>query len=327
MQDCFSHNNKKNTKFYHYTSQESFYEMFKDYIKQLDMEEVCNNDAKYVYLYASQMQYLNDKQEYKEGLKIIQEDNVPVSDVSDSIFVSCFCGKEDLLSQWKYYGKNCGIAIQFDFNKSVNLCWFNLIKNLEQHETPLVYWPNIRPYNVIYKHHNENYKRIKEVVNKKVYKDIAVQEAANIFVPYCKNENFIEESESRLIFYPIKSTLCNGDLLLTNIEYRVNKGKIVPQFKCKIAYGDKNKSKNQIPVKSIMVGPGHNQRLVFNSIINMLEPNKSVLKFYNDEEIDLIIKNPILLKGKNQLGLYKGRISYKTSNGIVISMSAIPFRD
>ena len=137
----------------------------------------------------------------------------------------------------------------------------------------------------------------------------------------------MEENESRVILYPIKSKLQSDSILFTSVDYRVSNGKIIPQFKCKVAYADEDKAKKAIPVKSIMVGPGNNQRLVFNSIINMLETNKSVVKFYADEELDLIIKDNILLNKNNKIGLHKDRITYKTDNNILISMSAAPFRD
>lgn len=324
MRECFSQNNEQC--FIHYTSQESFCAMFKDYLTQID-QETENEKRKYVNLFASQMQYLNDKQEYKEGVEIVKSTKTGNTDLIESIFICCFCGKEDLLSQWKYYGKNCGIAIEFDFGSDVELCWFSRFQNNSKCDPDSSYWIKLKPYDVFYESHHEKFKEIIEAVEKSKYKDISDKEATNIFVPYCKNKHFAEESESRLILYPIKSVLHNGDLLLTNIEYRNTNGKIIPQFKCKIAYKDKTKPENSIPIKSIMIGPGYNQRLVFNSVINMLEPDKMNVKFYSDEEIDSILGNGIKLCSKNELGLYNGRITYRTTNNILISMSAIPFRD
>lgn len=329
MRKCFPLESKPQ-KFFHYTSQESFYAMFKDYIEQLDMAPFTEEDTKYVNLFASQMQYLNDKQEYREGVQVIKDAGVDTAQLFESIFVTCFCGKEDLLSQWKYYGKNCGIAIEFDFSDSTQLCWYTLIKSKTIGETPPpVYWANIIPYNVFYENHKDQFLKMKEIVNSNSFKDTNDKEAANIFIPYCKNANFLEEDESRIVFYPVEAVIPEGERLITKIEYRAANGKIVPQFKCKIAYLNNKKSRFAIPVKSIMIGPGNNQRLIFNSIINMLERDKSNIRFYSDEDIDPILnqKGELTDNDYNKLGLLNNRVTYRTTDNILISMSRIPFRD
>lgn len=319
--------NDPKMRFFHYTSQASFFAMFKDYIDDISLEGLNEENIKYINIFASQMQYLNDKQEFIEGVKIIQNANIDTNELFESIFISCFCGTEDLLSQWKYYGKQCGISIEFDFSESTKLCWFESIAKNSKQTPSFIYWPVISPHRVIYDNHQNIFDDIKqEVTNGNIFKDVADKEAANLFVPHCKNKYFSEEDESRLILYPIKSELANGETLFTTIDYRVSNGKIIPQFKCKVAYADENKAQKKAPIKSIMVGPGDNQRLVFNSIINMLETNKSIVKFYTDEELDLIIKSNIQLKS-NKIGICNDRITYNTDNNILISMSAAPFRD
>lgn len=327
MGKCFAGDKSTGERFFHYTSQESFCAMFNDYINQIDDYNHNIDNLKYVTLFASQMQYLNDKQEYKEGIEVINDANIDVSQLFDSIFITCFCGKEDLLSQWKYYGKNCGISIEFDFKKTTRLCWYDLIEHSKKSDPPYAYWASIKPHKVFYKNHNEKFKLIKSIVDNNIYKDVADKEAANIFIPFCKNKNFSEESESRLIFYPIISQLDKDKYLSTPMAYRISNGKIIPQFKCKIAFGDEHKAKYSIPVKSIMIGPGNNQRLVFNSILSMLERDKKNLKFYSDEEIDKIFKDKTQLNKDNKIGLHRGRLTYKTKDNILISMSNIPFRD
>ncbi len=319
--------NDPNMRFFHYTSQASFFAMFKDYIDDISLEGLNGENIKYINIFASQMQYLNDKQEFIEGVKIIQNSNIDTNELFESIFIACFCGTEDLLSQWKYYGKQCGISIEFDFNESTKLCWFESITKNTKHTPSFKYWPVISPHRVIYDNHQNIFDSIKqEVISGNIFKDVADKDAANLFVPHCKNKYFSEEDESRIILYPIKSELANGEILFTTIDYRVSKGKIIPQFKCKVAYADESKAQKNIPIKSIMVGPGDNQRLVFNSIINMLETNKAIVKFYTDEELDSIIKNNIKLSN-NKIGIHNDRITYNTDNNILISMSAAPFRD
>ncbi len=316
---CFCGSSKPQ-KYIHYTSQESFYQMFKNYIERIDLNSE-SEEPLYINIFASQIQYLNDKQEYKEGLLVISDEKVSADNLTDSIFVVCFCGKEDLLSQWKYYGKNCGIAIEFDFDEETVLCWYS--KDGEEKILDTKYWIVNKPHKVFYDEHKENFNKIFKVIKNAGRKDETVKEAANIFIPYCKNSAFEEEDESRMVFYPVQSQLHDAGNLITKIDFRVTNGKIVPQFKCKVAYG--NKTGCSIPIKSIMVGPGHNQRIVFNAIISMLESNKTKVKFYSDEIIDKIVAGePNVDK---ELILKNNRVTYTTSDNIIISMSNIPFRD
>lgn len=324
MKKCFQ-GEKAPSKYIHYTSQESFYAMFKDYIEKTDTNISSYEELKYIVMFASQIQYLNDKQEYREGMQIIKDSSIDTTNLFESIFVTCFCGEEDLLSQWKYYGKNCGIAIEFDFSESTMICWYDEIKNGKRELPAPKYWANIMPYNVLYSNHNEIFYNIRRIINES-YKDTSDREAANIFIPYCKNEKFKEEAESRLVFYPIELKTIEGKEINTKIEYR-NNGKLTPQFKCKISFSDQEKAKKKIPVKSIMVGPGNNQRLVFNSIIRMLESNKEHIKFYSDDALDNILQKKSTLADNGKIGILNQRITYKTEDGILISMSSVPFRD
>ena len=313
-------------KFIHYTSINGFHAMLKDYIE---------DGKRYVTLFPSQIQYLNDSQEYKEGLNIVKKRCKGPLNLNDNIFVTCFCGKEDLLSQWKYYGQNSGISIEFDFDKKEEyLCrfiWWDLeeyktdeesaVTGIKKKELSDAF--NLIPYPVFYKYHYTKFKKMCESLQDE-YTDVTNDVKAGCFVPYCKNKAFTEENESRLIFYPMIKN--NADKHYTNLKYRVTSEKYIPQFTCKVFYDPKTKTTRRIPIKNVMIGPGHNQLIVFNAIINMLEQDKNSVFFLDENSAERIKKSK---KGEiiiPNFTLQSDRITYTTSDGITIQMSTTPFR-
>ena len=115
-----SQNNKKQM-LYHYTSVKGFLLM---------MEKISENKC---YIFPGNCRYQNDENELSEGKKLIEEyievninniDQSTISLIKDSlncfsndVYVTCFSSADDMLEQWKYYGKDCGLAIGFDFNE------------------------------------------------------------------------------------------------------------------------------------------------------------------------------------------------------------------
>ena len=131
----------------HYTSFAGFKAMFEPY---------AENGEQYIRIFPSQIQYLNDYQEYKEGVKVVG--NIPVG-IDNNIFAVCFCGEEDLLSQWKYYGKNSGIAIEFDFNNN-NPCRYKWWDDIDEKVSDKSDEFLMRPYPVLYNDHDGEFKKL-----------------------------------------------------------------------------------------------------------------------------------------------------------------------
>ena len=105
--------------FYHYTSIAGFLLMMKDI-----RDKKC-------YLFPGNTQYQNDANELFEGEKFIgayiEQKNTrdqtkqllekSLNHFSKNVYIACFSSDRDMLEQWKYYGKNCGLSIGFDFNE------------------------------------------------------------------------------------------------------------------------------------------------------------------------------------------------------------------
>ena len=293
-------------KFVHYTSIDSFFIMLGGFIK--------SKEDKRVKIFPSHLRYLNDSREYMEGYDALREikinDRKPFGmvDPLDNQYIVSFCGQADLLSQWKYYGKDSGVAIEFDFldDQGDAQCDFEW-----GHEKISTF-----PHCVFYNSHSGMLGNIYEYI-RDYSGDNDKEKIFGLLIPYCKNEAFAEERESRLVFLP-------GDAA---ISYRVNDKKAVPQFECYVSYIDEKHKKP--PIKNIVVGPGQNQIVVFNAIVHALQNNKESIKFFNEKQIQQVLKQS---KIDESTQLYieekygKKYVTYKTDTDITVQLSPTPFR-
>ena len=110
----------------------------------INMLKAPSTDDYYLELFASHFRYMNDTREFLQGLDYINETlnilnglkdeeilqtiesfkkhfmdgNIPYYAVPPHYIVS-FNTNCNNLAQWKYYGKNCGVAIEYDLNNCV----------------------------------------------------------------------------------------------------------------------------------------------------------------------------------------------------------------
>ena len=351
---------------YHYTSIEGFLKMMEN-IRQ-----------KKCYLFAGNMMYQNDSQEFYEGIecldklknelqnsdmegkKVIEEAiQYCKSHINNNIYISCFSSQRDLLEQWKYYGKNSGLSIEFNFmecegfwddskiksRKNINYTVRTYSKDDNGKEIPSFITTKeeedtqngiaLCPVNVIYKDNKldelvniinsrkEVMKKLPLYSSKSHEKDFIIQ-TISAFIPICKNHFFEHEKESRLLFFPFENT---------PIRYRQKNGKILPFICCTVV----NKDKNKYPVKSITVGPGADQELVFNAVINYVEGIKNKV-FFKEEDFQKALKKPPVFEGDltkiglQELGCFEDcqnnkSVVYRCLGDIFIYKSPIPFRD
>lgn len=196
-----------------------------------------------------------------------------IDDSNQDIFSISFCGKGDLLSQWKYYGKNSGIAIEFNLENSF-YCLGNLKKDARLDES-LKDLPMIAPLKIAYSEKDKKRMFIRSCFTIGNDGEPIIQNPAKeIFIPFCKNKDFMEEDESRLIFFL-------GDNIYVNeidpplIDYVVSDNKIKPFIPVTLIKKQNNKigSENNI-IKSLTVGPGVNQNLIYNALIHIFDANK-----------------------------------------------------
>lgn len=272
-------------KYYHYTTPEAVLGIFKDYI-----DNGCDGNIVSCSLRASHLRFLNDAQEYNDGIQWIQDRLGKKIDGSyDQVFSISFCGEGDLLSQWKWYGKHSGIAIEFDADKINYKYWSckdSALPDTDIQTKPLLIKytddEKLKYYTDILDYNSEN------KLNRNSDNIIS-----NLLVPFCKDKGFAEEKESRLVFYTFDSIEHGLDF---KVKYFVSNGIIKPTLTVEFL------SSNGIDniVKSFIVGPGQNQNLVFNALVHIFD--RSNFDF-NDSKVE-----------------------HHCKNGINILKSSIPFR-
>ena len=247
---------------------------------------------------ASQLRFLNDSEEYVEGKKYYENFKIEFKkqlaeyiggttvpdnkygaiksliksgedgkDGNQDIYSISFCGDGDLLSQWKYYGKNSGIAIEFDFNEAKFVIGdlredISLCGELDE------YAFEVSPLKVAYtKDEKVRLFARSSLIRNLIDGKLTVQEPlGDIFIPYCKIVQFKEETESRMVFQPCN--FCQDYVKKPIVGYTVSEGKIKPFIP--ITFFKENGN----IIKSITVGPGINQNLIYNALIHIFHPEE-----------------------------------------------------
>lgn len=363
---------------YHYTGVKGFLLM---------MENISENKC---FIFPGNCRYQNDENELSEGKRLIEnyiETNKnsidpntkslienSLNSFSNDVYVACFSSDDDMLEQWKYYGKDCGLSIGFDFSECEG--FFKEYEKEDKNEDmapreirdyhidsathdldslstdgfefkkpDIVEGPSyertrggltLLPLGVIYDD-DEKERILQKIIDdeKKQMKDMDFLDEENLkkvyyneiiqaFIPLCKNHYFRHEQESRLVFVPTDDT---------KLKYRDKNRRILPYFQFTVV----NKIPGKPPIKSVTVGPGATQNLIFNSVIKILDGDNT--KFYTEEDCSNALKQAPLTKEeaitsnriRQLLCVEKAdkvnMISYLTQNGILVSKSPIPFRD
>ncbi|OUN33263.1 DUF2971 domain-containing protein [Lachnoclostridium sp. An76] len=311
-------------KYFHYTSLESCINMLK------------HTDGEFE-IWASHLSFLNDKEELINGMKLIdrkvedlllskgdtlsdwieeyQEGRMNEDNLLDDIYVVCFCSKRSLLSQWKYYGKNSGIAIEYnlDFCEYSGYIASNIpFKNMNQEYLPnyvnKVIYDNMEKQEIIdafikehiYKIYNSDAEQSDIEKKRCIYRQM---DKLYSLAPLFKHDSFQEENESRLLFFPLSIKGCETGKL---VNYRSSDGKIVPYMKIKIR-GRMEGTKRESVIKSLTVGPGQNQDLIF-------------------EALKHLVINKFPKKNSRFQMIQRKDYSYVNVNGIEIRKVSTPFR-
>lgn len=189
-------------------------------------------------------------------------------DMSSKYTIS-FCKKKDLLSQWIAYAKESGVCIemQFDLNQGAEFKFFG--RDSDEHERSI---PQKRkPEEILYYTSTSDMPEkekssTKEKILKRIFADGEVTEESLEkkwveIATYVKHYDFYQEQEYRIAFE-------TENWEPFRIGYRLDKHILKPYLDTKCVNG--------WPITMIMVGPGFNQQVVYNSI-----------KFYlNHEEIE-----------------------------------------
>lgn len=305
---------------YHYTNIEGFLLMMEDI-----REKKC-------YIFPGHTRYQNDIQELSEGVSYVKLSISQITDkqvteriledlneLDNNIYISCFSSDRDSLEQWKYYGSNCGLSIEFDFAqcegffndeqipaKGMDLFQYDISQNSCNEDT-ITKWDT-----------NLNFDDATENISKKLYEHtrggISLTPVEVLYSDEEKNVamenmlgNNIESNMSKLSLYSSSlnkkayvdcaiSTfipICKNHYFAhekearllffpdidTKIKYRKKNGRILPYLKCIVV----NKDENKYPISSVTVGPGSKQNLIFNAVINILEGHDNT-KFFPEED-------------------------------------------
>lgn len=249
-------------------------------------------------IYATNIRYMNDSEEYTSGLtalcnltndqKVFHDwcqkrtrKDISIDDIKrvftyknleenkrDMEYYSIsFCEMNDLLSQWAIYAKESGVSIKMDFTKKFYSFSAESTEAKEgTKEKERARW-RLFPQKVFYFTYNPTQSCGTE------YQDTAYEVLDRLFdsmdpvegisenwkyvSTFIKRHDFYQEAEQRLVFRP------NLPPFPPKIQYRMDKKVLKPYIDLEC--------ENGWPVSEIMVGPGFNQQVVYDSVVHFLE--------------------------------------------------------
>lgn len=336
---------------WHYTSMKSLINIFKDYIESKD--DAINSFN----LYASNIRFMNDSQEFEDG-KSLYQSQVSKSNYkraykkmnynADAYIIS-FCENGDLLSQWRGYGKESGIS--FCFNEKIAMYQTYSEKTSEGKTENKTSFNDAytKPLPVIYNDDNkiEYFRKLEKLLNPcDKHEESHLDILGALFIPYCKNKSFFEEREQRLVFYTTDGIVSKkGNTISFNYVYNTFGEYVKPALNVNIKRRNANspfnysneKEPEEPLITKMIVGPGANQHIVFNTLIHVFDKkNRDNYVFLNEGEE--IIQNRPEDKIDETSIVYDRRVHrircsdnferdvYKCSNGLIIMKSANPYR-
>lgn len=242
----------------HYASPAAFVSIFDSYIRKHEHKPITECTMR-----ASHIRFLNDSKEYFDGLKWLQrllnEEKISPDSLSDDIYSISFCGNEDLLSQWKWYGKNCGIAITFDMS-NIKYKYYDVEAGLPDADT------HTKPLPVKYSDGEKRayFEEIDSQCRELHLNQKSMSFRSNLFIPFCKDEGFVEEKESRLIFYNVDGT--SSGIKPFDIRYIPSGNALKPTLDVNFCAIDGSRG----IIKRLTVGPGQDQDLIYHSLIHIM---------------------------------------------------------
>jgi hypothetical protein len=241
---------------------------------------------------------------YRERFHALSSGSISIPNAPNH-FILCFCANGNLLSQWKWYGKECGIAIDFNLNEC--MCQWGQDNNSTK--------AFIRPLRILYDN-TEKKIAIKTVLNTEMIPDSSAAGFAHylgmhllVIASLMKHPAFLEENEYRLLFSLRYSGGSNNREKSINwIQYRETNGVVKPYLPVTL-FGEKITGEACPLVRSITVGPGHNQQLVFDALVKAIHS-----RYYRDRDIPRLVS----CTSKHYI--------YTKIGDIEVRRSTIPFR-
>lgn len=239
-------------------------------------------------LWATNIYFLNDREEFHHGYKCFlnaldyidkeyyfdgMREQIQsmldhfIKNQGQHIYSISFCSIADQLSQWRGYGRQQGVCIEFDE--------YELAEALKHHNYDMI------RDNVIYTPENstiEARNELNRLINldgpgsatirtDALARSIYLQHLMKKFIPLFKNSGFSEEKEYRFVF--------TASSEIPDVCFRVSGGGYVPYIILS------PKDNIRLPIKKITIGPSGNAEEVQSGIRFLLD-----YKYYKDVVIE-----------------------------------------
>jgi hypothetical protein len=177
-----------------------------------------------------------------------------------SIYISCFCREDNLLSQWRGYGANgSGVCIQFDAQR------FDVISGPDAPPDSMmrlwsVFYNRTTQQNIIHDALRFAYRDELDIAGRARLAQYLIE----FFIPTFKSQDFQEEKEYRLIFTPTNAYARPPD-------FRVGRNMLIPYYRLRSLTSGADQAEFRLPITGITVGPGIHKNLNVESVRSLLQ--------------------------------------------------------
>lgn len=276
-------------------------------------------------IYATNMMYMNDSQEFVNGLRevrnLLLHKDSPYKDAAkkkltqeiyekylnspvDSFSIS-FTTARDLLSQWSMYAKESGVSLKMVFEKK-EYDFLAISGDTGEKLENYAMYPQMVYYFTKEVMDSVKYQKVgKEILDamQAEYQRLGMMDIYdNIealwlkMIPFVKRADFGAEEEYRLVF-----DFNNAKSFTPRVDFRNDKHVIKPYLDISLKEG--------WPITEVTVGPGFNQKSVYTSIIYYMCRGKIYVPMISIQEFsNRVVK---FLEGMLEYG-----ISLKTVKGL-----------
>ena len=282
--------NKRNLNQFYYISTKSSKDYFKDYTEeayQYTKLHAIDDILKSGCLIATDVDFLNDSEEYKFAFKELKKIDSNIEDDYRFFSVS-FTTKKDDVPQYMIYAGEIGVSIAYDFSFNEWGTWMDTTDTAGQSNYNIAIGkPSLAcyttdekifsfliqyPKNITYLGGDDISKTVENMVNelKKSAKGGDIATESQCFLPcFIKNKAFQSEKEVRFAVAALETSLVAKKIYHTKIDYYKANNNILRPY-ISLFYSD-GKQNIGLPIKSIWVGPGRNQDRAFESVIMRIE--------------------------------------------------------